>query len=173
MSEYFYNLQVRCSIALKKYDISWNNSQRLIIGLLFPYLTAFVQSQGADLAKNHHEAQPPHELSTPFHCSHQMILPSLSTGKNPLKSPQKESNYHFTTTFSGRLVKTPSVSRFHYAGTASQNTPKTWKMAEPIGGFWSSPFLGVQNNKGTVKEYIFLQWGLSAQWGLGQGKKKE
>ena len=28
-------------------------------------------------------------------------------------------------------------------GTASQSTPKTWRMAEPIGGFWSSQPLGI------------------------------
>ena len=41
-----------------------------------------------DLTKAHHKAQPPLEVSTPSHCSHQMILPSLSTSKNPVKSPQ-------------------------------------------------------------------------------------
>ena len=36
-------------------------------------------SPRGDLTKNHHKAQPPHEISTPFHCSHQIILQSLFT----------------------------------------------------------------------------------------------
>ena len=46
--------------------------------------------------------------------------------------------------FSGRLVKTPPFSRFHYPYTAGQNTPNTWKLAQPIGIYWSSlpPFWG-------------------------------
>ena len=72
------------------------------------------------MTKNHHRAHPSHEVGTPFHCSHQMILPSLSTSKNCLNSPLKESNYLSTTTFSGRLVKTPpffqiSLCRYRYS----------------------------------------------------------
>ena len=52
-----------------------------------------------DLTKTHHKAQPPLEVSTPFHCSHQMFLPSLSTSKYPLKSPQKQSSYLSTPFF--------------------------------------------------------------------------
>ena len=44
-----------------------------------------------------------------------MILPSLFTSKNPLKLPQKVSNYHSRTT-----TTTPPFFRFHYAGTAGQ-----------------------------------------------------
>ena len=43
-----------------------------------------------DLTKIYHKTQPPHEVSTPFRCSHQTILSSLFTCKNPLKLP----NYH-------------------------------------------------------------------------------
>ena len=61
-------------------------------------------SRGEDLTKIYHEAQPPHEVSTPFHCSQQMTLLSPFTCNNPLKLPQKESNYLSTTTGSGFLV---------------------------------------------------------------------
>ena len=54
---------------------------------LLPYQVLYMQSHGGDLTKTSHKAQPPHEVSTPFHCSHQIILPSLYTGKNPLKLP--------------------------------------------------------------------------------------
>ena len=52
-----------------------------------------------DLTKTQHKAKPPHEVSTPFHCSDQMILPSLFTGKNPLNLALKMANYISTTTF--------------------------------------------------------------------------
>ena len=94
---------------------------------------------GGELTKNHRKASPPHEASTKFDCSHQMILPSPSTSKNPLKSPQKESNYLSITTFSGRLVKVhPFFLDFTLQVQLVKYTLKTWKMAEPIGGFWSS-----------------------------------
>ena len=38
------------------------------------------------------------------------------------------------------MWKQPLCPRFHYAVQLVKNTPiNTWKMAEPIGGFWSSP----------------------------------
>ena len=67
------------------------------------FLVGWVSTPGGgDLTKNHHKAQPQHStaLTTWFY-------QSLSTGNNPLKSPQKESYYLFTTTVSGRLLKTP------------------------------------------------------------------
>ena len=76
--------------------------------------------------------------SNPIHCSHKMLLPSFSPGKIPL-------NYMYLkkcqiTIFSGRLVKTPLLFLdFTMQVQLVKNTPQTRKMAEPIGGFWSSP----------------------------------
>ena len=80
-----------------------------------------------DLTRTRHNAQRPHEVSTPFHFSHQMILPSLSTGKNPLKTPQKESNCLSATTFSGKNVKKPLFLDFTMQVQLVKITPETWK----------------------------------------------
>ena len=80
---------------------------------------------GGDLTKSHLKAQPPLEVSTPFHCSHRMILQSLFTNKNPLKLPQKVSNQISTTISSGRLVKTPPFLDSTMQVQLVINTPKT------------------------------------------------
>ena len=78
----------------------------------------------------------PYEVSTPFHCSLQLNLPSIFIHLQKIPS-----NYHkksqITTSQQPLLVvdlckKHPLFPKFHYAGT-------TWKMAEPIGGLWWSP----------------------------------
>ena len=85
--------------------------------------------QGEDLTKTHHTIslnhKPPHEVSTAFHCYHQMILPSLFTCKFPLKLPQKVSNYISTTIFSGRLMKIPLFLDFTMQVQLVKNPPKT------------------------------------------------
>ena len=45
--------------------------------------------QGGGLTETHRKAQLPHKVSTPFHCFHQMILPSLFTSRDPLILPEK------------------------------------------------------------------------------------
>ena len=72
------------------------------------------------MTKIHHKAQPPHEVNTSFHCSNQVILPSLFTCRNPLKLPQKCQITSLQPLFSGN---TPS-SRFHNAGTTGQKHHK-------------------------------------------------
>ena len=82
--------------------------------------------QKGDLTKIYHKAQPPHEVSTPFHCSHQMILPSLYTCKNPPNYHKNNQNTSLKVKqlFIGRHVKTSPFSiYFHYAGTAGQKHP--------------------------------------------------
>ena len=66
------------------------------------------------MTKIYHKAQPPHEVSTPFHCSHQMILPSLYTCKNPPNYHKKNQNISLKVKplFSGRHVKTSPFSIF-------------------------------------------------------------
>ena len=54
--------------------------------------------QGVDLTKIYHKAQSTCEVSIPFHCSLQLILPFLLTCKSPVKILQKDSNYLSTTT---------------------------------------------------------------------------
>ena len=82
-------------------------------------------NSGGDFTKAHRKAQQPHEVSTPFHCSHQMILPSLFTNKNALKLPQKVSNYISTAISSGGLVKTPPFLDSTMQVQLVKNTPKT------------------------------------------------
>ena len=74
--------------------------------------------------------------SNPIHCSHKILLPSFSPGKIPLNYLKKCQ----ITIFRGRLVKTPLLFLdFTMQVELVKNTPQTRKMAEAIGGFWSSP----------------------------------
>ena len=113
------------------------------------------------MIKKHHKAQPPHEVSTKFHCSHQMILQSPSTSKNPLKSPQKESNYLSTTNFSGGLVKPPfflDFSRFSLCRTACQKHPYWWILVKsPPGIRYSRNYInGMELLTARSQRYIIL-----------------
>ena len=62
-------------------------------------------SQRVDLTKIHRKAQPPHEVSTTFNCSHQMILPSLSIISNAKKIVKLPLHKQL---LSGLPVKNPS-----------------------------------------------------------------
>ena len=81
------------------------------------------RGEGKVFTKIHRKARSPHEVSTPFHCSNYMIFPSLYTSENPLKLPQKSQINFLQPSFSGRLVKTPPFSTFHYVGTAGHKHP--------------------------------------------------
>ena len=91
-----------------------DNMQNIIVPLHYTCLDSGGFSIGLQgcggLIKIYYKAQPPYEVSTPLHCSLQFILSFLFTCKNPLKLPQKVSNYLSTTTLSGKLVKTPPFS---------------------------------------------------------------
>ena len=105
-----------------------------------------VPSPQGDLTKTHHKAQPPHELSTPFHCFYHPCtlgkIPSKGVGsillqfalpiKCQITSPQQA------------LVVNQWKQSFFlislHTGRAGQKHPSNSNiMAEPIGGFWSSP----------------------------------
>ena len=94
--------------------------------------------RGGGLTETHRKAQPPHKVSTPFHCFHQMILPSLFTSRDPLILPEKCQ----ITSSQPLLVldwwKHPLFLDFTMQVQLVKNTHKTWKMAEPIAGFWAS-----------------------------------
>ena len=62
----------------------------------------------------------------------------VSTSEIPLKSPQKESNYPPKPLSVVHLSKHPLFLDFTMRVQLVQNTSKMWKMAEPIGGFWSN-----------------------------------
>ena len=83
---------------------------------------------------SHHRRLVPHSTALSNWFYHPFLL-----AKIPSNYQKKESNYLSTTTFSGRIVKTPPMQV-----QLVKNTPKTWKIAEPISGFWSShPPLGL------------------------------
>ena len=104
------------------------------------WVCAYIYIPGGDLTKIYHEAQPPHEVITPFHIPysttdfaipfHLQRSPKITT--KGVKLPIII-NDHFSVV---DLWKDPFF-RFHNAGTAGQKHPKTWKMA--IGSVWSSP----------------------------------
>ena len=120
-------INVQFSTRVPRAD-NWNKYQigiNEILQLTLQHVFSQIHYPRGDLIKKHHKAQPPHEVSTKFHCSHQMILQSPSTCKNPLKSPQKESNYLSTTNFSGGLVKPPFFSGFFQIFTMQNSLSKT------------------------------------------------
>ena len=71
---------------------------------------------------------------------------ALFTRKNPLKFPQKESNYFSTTTYHWLTCEnTPVFLDFTMQVQLVKTPLKRGKLAEPIGGFWSSLPLGLRH----------------------------
>ena len=100
------------------------------------------------LTKIHHKAhQPPYEVGTPFHCSNQLILPSLFTCKIHFKKPQKESNMQVmldnrTLIFEKWLIllvgfgHVPSPDIFVSINTWEDNSYKPWAVFLTSGGIF-------------------------------------
>ena len=80
---------------------------------------------GGDLTKIHHNAQPLHEVSTPFHCSHHCSYHPFSLAKIPSNYHKKSQNTSPQPLFSGRLVKTPPLCMYSCLKT-SLNLKNGW-----------------------------------------------
>ena len=98
---------------------------------------------GGDLTKIYYKTQPPHEFCAPYHStaavtvsrwlccpfSHSKIL------SNNHKKVKVSLHHHFSVV---ELWEHPILLDFTMQVQLVKNTPKTWKMAEPIGSCWSN-----------------------------------
>ena len=73
------------------------------------------------MTKIHHKAQPPHEVSSPFHCSCQIILPYHTFSLTKIPSiTSKRVKIPLHKWFSLVTLQKNPFSRFHYAVIAGQ-----------------------------------------------------